>query len=133
MYIFSIMDTVGPHRRDSKPVFWRRSGNVSPAGRRGNRQVCIYAKYAKGEESMRKYVDGGDKQLMEVVCNKCGRSLKVENGYLREYCFSADTVFGYFSRKDGTVHHFDLCEECYDDMTAQFAVPVEETENPELL
>ena len=47
----------------------------------GYRQV-----HAKGEESMRKYVDGQDKVLMKVVCNKCGRSLKVENGYLREFC-----------------------------------------------
>ena len=82
---------------------------------------------------MRKYGDGQDKKLMKVVCNKCGRTLKVENGYLREYCFSADTVFGYFSCKDGTSHHFDLCEDCYDNITAQFAVPVEEAEELELL
>ena len=45
----------------------------------GYRQV-----HAKGEESMRKYVDGQDKVLMKVVCNKCGRPLKVENGYLTD-------------------------------------------------
>lgn len=82
---------------------------------------------------MRKYVDGQDKKLIKVVCNKCGRPLKVENGYLREFCFSADTVFGYFSHKDGQAHHFDLCEDCYDNLTSQFTVPVEETEELELL
>lgn len=89
--------------------------------------------YTKGEKSMRRYEDGQEKMLVEVVCNKCGRKLKVENGYLKEFCFAADTVFGYFSQKDGMAHHFDLCEDCYDDMTAQFAVAVEETERPELL
>ena len=95
--------------------------------------ACRVSTCAKGEESMRKYEDGQDKKLMKVVCNKCGRSLKVENGYLREFCFSADTVFGYFSQKDGMEHHFDLCEDCYDNLTSQFTVPVEETEELELL
>ena len=77
----------------------------------------------KGEKGMRRYVDGQDRKLMKVVCNKCGRQLKMENGYLKEFCFTGDAVFGYFSHKDGTAHHFDLCEDCYDALTAQFAVP----------
>lgn len=82
---------------------------------------------------MRKYRDGQEKKLIQVVCNHCGRALKTEDGRLKEFCFEADTVFGYFSRKDGTRHHFDLCEDCYDNLTAQFALPVEETEEMELL
>ncbi len=82
---------------------------------------------------MRKYGDGQDRKLIQVVCNKCGRVLKVKDGYLKEYCFSGDTVFGYFSRKDGMKHHFDLCEDCYDALTAQFDVAVEEAEALELL
>ena len=82
---------------------------------------------------MRKYEEGQDRKLIQVVCNKCGRPLKLENGHLKEHCFSADTAFGYFSRKDGIRHHFDLCESCYDQWTAQFAVAVEESEEPELL
>ena len=82
---------------------------------------------------MRKFNDGQDRKLVEVVCNKCGKKLKVENGHLKEYCFSADAVFGYFSRKDGMTQHFDLCEDCYDELTAQFTVPVEEKEELELL
>ena len=81
---------------------------------------------------MRRYGDGV-KKLEKVVCNKCGRTLRVENGLLKEFCFSADAVFGYFSRKDGVSQHFDLCEDCYDEWTAQFRVPVEETENLEFL
>lgn len=101
--------------------------------RRPRKQLLWAGMYAKGEESMRRYVDGQDKRLMKVVCNKCGKTLRVEGGYLKEFCFAADAVFGYFSRKDGTAHHFDLCEDCYDEWTAQFQLPVEETENLELL
>jgi len=82
---------------------------------------------------MRKYVVGQDGKLASVICNKCGRELKIENGYLREYCFNGNTVFGYFSRKDGAAHHFDLCEDCYDELTAQFTVPVQEMETAEFL
>ena len=82
---------------------------------------------------MREYESGREKILMGVVCNQCGRRLKVENGYLKEFCFSADTVFGYFSRKDGMEHHFDLCEDCYDRLTSQFSIPVETGQAVELL
>ncbi len=82
---------------------------------------------------MKKYEGTQDRKLIHAVCNKCGRSLKVEDGYLKEGCFSAEAVFGYFSRKDGTTHRFDLCEDCYDEMIATFQVPVEEKEGAELL
>lgn len=82
---------------------------------------------------MRRYEDGQDKKLVQAVCNRCGRKLKLENGILREGCFAADVRFGYFSRKDGITHHFDLCEDCYDEMISQFRVPVDVAENTELL
>jgi len=82
---------------------------------------------------MRRYRIGQEQVLTQVLCNQCGRELKVENGYLKEGCFTADTVFGYFSKKDGKHCRFDLCEDCYDKLTAQFAVPVEMDEETELL
>lgn len=82
---------------------------------------------------MRRYEGGQEKKLMKAVCNKCGRALRVEDGFLREFCFEGKAVFGYFSKKDGVAHHFDLCESCYDAWTSQLLVPVEETESPELL
>ncbi len=81
---------------------------------------------------MRKYTDESKTELEKVICNQCGRQLKVENGILKEGCFAADTVFGYFSEKDGIRHFFDLCEKCYDAMVKEFAVPVCETEEKEL-
>lgn len=82
---------------------------------------------------MREYRDGQDKKLFQVVCNRCGKSLRVEDGCLKEGCFSATAAFGYFSRRDGDVHRFDLCEDCYDEMIAQFSIPVEEETETELL
>ena len=82
---------------------------------------------------MRKYEEGQDKRLTEVVCNKCGRKLEVENGYLREDCVAVYKTFGYFSRKDGVSMQFDLCEDCYDELVAQFVVPAETKEETELL
>ena len=82
---------------------------------------------------MQKYRNSEEKKLMQVVCNKCGRSLQVENGCLKEGCFSAKAAFGYFSRKDGSIHRFDLCEDCYDSLIAQFVLPVEEETATELV
>lgn len=82
---------------------------------------------------MRRFEDETSGQLAQVICNQCGKELKLEDGYLKEGCFTAEVVFGYFSKKDGTRHRFDLCEECYDKMVGQFRIPVEESEALELL
>lgn len=82
---------------------------------------------------MRKYNVETEKILTQVICNCCGKELKTENGYLKEGCFAADYCFGYFSRRDGIRHRFDLCEECYDKIVAKFEIPVEETPENELL
>ena len=57
----------------------------------------------------------------------------VENGILKEGCFEADAVFGYFSKKDGQIHSFDLCEECYDKLIAGFRIPEQRRDATELL
>ena len=82
---------------------------------------------------MRKYTKIEENQLLEVCCNHCGRSLRVENGMLKEGCFHGENIFGYFSTKDGNRHSFDLCEACYDDMISRFTLPVEESEANEYL
>ena len=79
---------------------------------------------------MRKSENG---KLTQVICNGCGRELKVEKEILREGSFSADVRFGYFSRKDGLRHKFDLCEDCYDKWISSFAIPVEEITETEML
>lgn len=68
-----------------------------------------------------------------ICCNSCGKSLKVENGILVEDAFEASKEWGYFSGRDMEVHHFNLCEECYDKMIAGFKVPVEIRKKLEVL
>lgn len=80
---------------------------------------------------MRKYTENG--QLETVLCNCCGRKLVVAHGIVREGCFSVHHLWDYFSEKDGEVHHFDLCESCYDEFTSQFKIEVEREEQTELL
>lgn len=82
---------------------------------------------------MRRYKDEQSSQLERVICNQCKKELKLENGYLKEAAFTANTVFGYFSHRDGVRHKFDLCEECYDKMIAGFQILVEELPENELL
>ena len=36
--------------------------------------------------------------------------------------------WGFFSEKDLVRHEFDMCEQCYDKMTAGFQIPVTERE-----
>ena len=82
---------------------------------------------------MRQYLDEEKRTLDKVVCNGCGRELKLENGSLREGVFEGNVLWGYFSEKDGERHSFDLCEECYDRLVRSFQVPVTSEEQTELL
>ena len=84
----------------------------------------------KVEGKMRKSENG---KLTQIICNACGRELKVEKEIIREGYFTADVRFGYFSRKDGMRHAFDLCEDCYDSWIGRFVIPVEEVPETELL
>ena len=84
---------------------------------------------------MRKYKE---KELREVeltnlVCNQCGKELLVEEGILKEGCFSIEYAFDYFSNKDGYIYSFDLCEDCFDKLIKGFKEPVEITETKEFL
>ncbi len=68
-----------------------------------------------------------------ICCNSCGKVLKVENGIMKEDAFEATKEWGYFSRRDMEVHHFNLCEECYDKMISKFMIPIEIRKKLEVL
>ena len=72
-------------------------------------------------------------QLTKVYCNQCGKELVVEDGIIKEGCFSVDYEFDYFSNKDGYIYSFDLCEMCFDQMISKFKNPVQVTETKEFL
>ena len=72
-------------------------------------------------------------KLTGAACNCCGKIVLQENGVLKEDFDSFKKEQGYFSKKDGTVHSFDLCEACYDRLTGDFRIPVAEEKKTELL
>lgn len=68
-----------------------------------------------------------------LYCNLCGKELKVINGILMEDAFEATKEWGYFSERDMEVHHFNLCEECYNKLISEFQIPVEIRKKLEVL
>ncbi|MDD2972686.1 MAG: hypothetical protein PHE02_11210 [Lachnospiraceae bacterium] len=72
-------------------------------------------------------------ELTDVICNMCNKHLKVKDGMLLEECSNIEQHFGYFSKKDGMIEKFDLCEECYDAFVKQFQLPAEQEETKEYL
>ncbi|MGL5437766.1 MAG: hypothetical protein ACRDBO_20690 [Lachnospiraceae bacterium] len=80
---------------------------------------------------MRKYKSGGE--LIGVVCNCCGKKMIVEGGILREGAVCINHAWDFFSEKDGEIHHWDLCEECYDSFVNQFKIEMEVEERVEFI
>lgn len=80
---------------------------------------------------MRKYKSSGE--LETVICNGCRKKLVVEKGILREGAFSVVHAWDFFSEKDGEIHRWDLCEECYDHLQSQFMIEAEVEEQVEII
>ena len=72
-------------------------------------------------------------ELEQVTCNQCGKKLLVQDGIVKEGCFSVRYKFDYFSNKDGYIYNLDLCEECFDKWNSQFTIPVQIEETKEFL
>lgn len=72
-------------------------------------------------------------QVDEIICNQCGKRIKVVNGIIKEGCFEGNISWGYFSNQDGKHDSFELCEECYQKMIDTFKIPVTRVEEKELL
>ena len=82
---------------------------------------------------MRKYKYQRGKKLAELYCNRCGKKIVMKNEIIQEGIFHGEILWGYFSNKDAERHEFDLCEDCYDKMTADFIIPVTVKKEKELL
>ena len=66
------------------------------------------------------------KEVTSIVCNKCGRVIPVVEGVPQEDVLTVDKRWGYFSEKANRRDHFDLCESCYDALTRNFKIKMEE-------
>lgn len=72
-------------------------------------------------------------ELTAIVCNRCKKVIPLDKGILKAGVFSAAASWGYFSEKDGEVHEWDLCEECYDKVIKEFEIPPQITEATEFV
>lgn len=70
---------------------------------------------------------------MKMHCNCCGKEFQMKEDLLLESAVVVETDWGYFSEKDGEHHTIRLCEACYDKITRGFVIPVEVTQQTELL
>ena len=68
-----------------------------------------------------------------IVCNKCGRTLKAENGIIHEDFIHVCKSWGYFSRRDGRTWEFIICEECMEKIEREFIIPSKEYETTEMI
>lgn len=68
-----------------------------------------------------------------IICNCCGKEICVEPGNNMQDYIYIRKEWGYFSRKDGRLQEFNLCEDCFDDIVSHFQVPIAETEVTELI
>ena len=61
--------------------------------------------------------------LDEVSCNLCGRQVgKNDFGYFEDH-LSITKTWGYGTTADGETHAFDICFDCYSDITDSFVIP----------
>ena len=74
---------------------------------------------------MRRYKMKETEEIGGIICNQCGKEIRVVNGRPEGEVLSVDHTWGYFSEKDGERHSFDLCESCYDKLLASFKIPAD--------
>ncbi len=73
---------------------------------------------------MRQYKMQETKEVVKIICNRCGKEIIVKNGIPEEDVLSVQKRWGYFSNKDNEAHEFELCEQCYDQIVSGFRFPV---------
>ena len=61
-------------------------------------------------------------ELDKIICNKCGKEIKVVRGVAQEDFLAVKKCWGYFSNKDNQEDAFELCEDCYDELVASFKI-----------
>lgn len=63
-------------------------------------------------------------EIDKIICNRCGKEILVMDGVPTEDVLLVEKVWGYFSKKDNRKDSFDLCEQCYDELTGEFRIPI---------
>lgn len=68
-----------------------------------------------------------------IVCNGCGKEIKIVNGIAGQDYLSIKKEWGYFSGKDGKLQELILCEACWDELLSRLKIPALTTEVTELM
>ena len=74
---------------------------------------------------MRQYQLKETKEITKIICNRCGKETKSCEWDSEREMIHVRAYLGYFSGKDGESCSFDLCEECFDEITKGFLIPTE--------
>ena len=69
----------------------------------------------------------------QIYCNCCGGKISENAEKITRDFLHIEKVWGYFSKKDGEHHSFDLCEACSDRMRKEFVLEEEIWEETELI
>ena len=68
----------------------------------------------------------------DLICNKCGKTLKqiISRDGAYNFCGLEEVrmVCGYGSENDGIIFTFSMCEKCTQELMSQFKIPAEETD-----
>jgi hypothetical protein len=63
-------------------------------------------------------------EVVDHICNKCGRSCKKGDEY--EGLINTTVYFGYYSNnRDGEKYNFSLCEDCTVELMNSFSIAAE--------
>ena len=82
---------------------------------------------------MKKYINLKNKKLHGVKCNMCAAKIEAQKDILTSGAFVVKYQWNYFSNKDGEIHIFVLCENCYDKLINNFKIPVDIEKTTELM
>jgi hypothetical protein len=73
-------------------------------------------------------------EIDDLICNKCGKTLKQIISQDGDYNFcgleEVKMVCGYGSKNDGIIFMFSICEECVLELMSSFKIKAEEVVYP---
>jgi len=78
-------------------------------------------------------IAGASQAAREIICNKCGKKIRITGSQAGEDFLHVEKTWGYFSEKDGIKQSFNLCESCCDAMLGEFMFPAKSEEARELI
>lgn len=60
----------------------------------------------------------------KIICNCCKKIISEGKDISTVDYLHVEKEWGYFSKKDGQIQEFDLCEDCYDAWIKSLQIPV---------